>query len=145
VGVLEVCGFNDWLIRMLKVYRCERVVLIQPDERKTDRRDAAALSELLWANRGRLLHGKPVRGLRQVEIADPAGQENRRLTTSAGPDHQGGQRHGEVAVGPTGPQGPAPGRPLAGLVQAGQSAARADRGLGGGDARAGDRHLAHAE
>jgi transposase len=84
VAVLEVCGFNDWLIRMLKDYRCHKVILIQPDERKrrkTDRRDAAALSELLWANRDRLLSGKPVRGLRQVEITDPADQENRRLTT----------------------------------------------------------------
>jgi transposase len=60
------------------------VILIQPEERKnrkTDRRDAAALSELLWANRDRLLHGKPVRGLRQVEITSAADQEDRRLTT----------------------------------------------------------------
>ena len=51
VAVLEVCGFNDWLIRMLQEYRCHKVILIQPDQRKrckTDRRDAAALSELLW-------------------------------------------------------------------------------------------------
>ena len=44
VAVLEVCGFNDWLIRMLQEYRCHRVILIQPDDRKkckTDRRDAA--------------------------------------------------------------------------------------------------------
>src|SRR5262245_34091297 len=84
VAVLEVCGFDDWLIRMLGDYRCERVILIQPDDRKrrkTDRRDAAGLSELLWANRDRLLNGKPVRGLRQVEIASTADQENRRLTT----------------------------------------------------------------
>src|SRR5829696_3029500 len=84
VAVLEVCGFNDWLIRMLRDYRCSKVILIQPEERKnrkTDRRDAAALSELLWANRERLLHGKPVRGLRQVEITSAADQENRRLTT----------------------------------------------------------------
>jgi transposase len=84
VAVLEVCGFNDWLIAMLHDYRCHKVILIQPDERKkrkTDRRDAAALSELLWVNRGRLLHGKPVRGLRQVDIANNMDQENRRLTT----------------------------------------------------------------
>src|SRR5690349_8522692 len=84
VAVLEVCGFNDWLIRMLRDSGCARVILIQPEDRKkrkTDRRDAAALSELLWANRERLLRGKPVRGLRQVEITDPADQENRRLTT----------------------------------------------------------------
>ena len=84
VAVLEVCGFNDWLIRMLREYHCHKVILIQPDERKkckTDRRDAAALSELLWANRERLLQGKPVRGLRQVDIACSTDQENRRLTT----------------------------------------------------------------
>src|ERR1700688_3027139 len=83
VAVLEVCGFNDWLIRMLRDYRCHKVILIQPDERKkrkTDRRDAAALSELLWANRNRLMRGKPVRGLRQVDIASTTDQENRRLT-----------------------------------------------------------------
>ena len=84
VAVLEVCGFNDWLIRMLKDYRCHRVILIQPQDRKnrkTDRRDAATLSELLWVNRARLLEGKPVRGLRQVEIPSTTDQENRRLTT----------------------------------------------------------------
>ena len=31
VAVLEVCGFNDWLIRMLHEYRCHKVILIQPD------------------------------------------------------------------------------------------------------------------
>jgi transposase len=84
VAVLEVCGFNDWLIRMLKDYRCHKVILIQPydrKQRKTDRRDAAALSELLWVNRDRLVHGKQVRGLRQVDIASTSDQENRRLTT----------------------------------------------------------------
>jgi transposase len=68
---------------MLNDYRCHKVILIQPDQRKkqkTDRRDAAALSELLWVNRGRLLHGKPVRGLRQVDIASKVDQQNRRLT-----------------------------------------------------------------
>ena len=84
VAVLEVCGFNDWLIRMLRDFRCHKVILIQPEERKkqkTDRRDAAALSELLWVNRQRLLVGKPVRGLRQVDISSTSDQENRRLTT----------------------------------------------------------------
>jgi len=84
VAVLEVCGFNDWLIGLLHEYRCHKVILIQPEERKlrkTDRRDAAALSELLWVNRDRLLQDKPVRGLRQVDIARTADQEDRRLTT----------------------------------------------------------------
>src|SRR5262245_18352880 len=62
VAVLEVCDLNDWLIRLLQEYRCAKVILIHPDDRKkrkTDRRDAAALSELLRVNRDRLLHGKP--------------------------------------------------------------------------------------
>src|SRR6516162_10433276 len=84
VAVLEVWGFNDWLIGMLEEYRCHKGILIPPEERKLrkpDRRDAAALSELLWVNRERLLQGQPVRGLRQVEIASPADREDRRLTT----------------------------------------------------------------
>src|SRR5262249_58467764 len=69
VAVLEVCGFNDWLIRLLQDYHCHQVILIQPEERKrckTDRRAATALSELLWVNRQRLLQGQPVRALRRV-------------------------------------------------------------------------------
>ena len=57
IAVLEVCGFNDWLIRMLRDYRCHKVILIQPDERKkckTDRRDAASLSAA--ASRRSVLH-----------------------------------------------------------------------------------------
>ncbi len=52
LAVVEVCGFNEWLIRLLQDYRFQKVILIQPEERKrqkTDRRDAAALSELLWS------------------------------------------------------------------------------------------------
>ena len=84
VAVLEVCGFNDWLLRLLADYHCRKTILIQPEERsrqKTDRRDAAALSELLWVNRVRLLAGKSVRGLRQVQLPSLTDQENRRLTT----------------------------------------------------------------
>ena len=68
---------------MLRDYRCHKVILIQPDvrkRRKTDRRDAAALSELLWVNRSRFLQGKPIYGLRQVDIASTSDQETRRLT-----------------------------------------------------------------
>ncbi len=84
IAVLEVCGFNDLLIRLLHDYSRHKAILIQPEERKqckTDRRDAAALSELLWVNRERFLAGKPVRGRRQVGIASSTDQENRRLTT----------------------------------------------------------------
>ena len=47
-AVLEVCGFNDWLLQLLHDFRCHKVIVIQPEDRKkqkTDRRDAAALSE----------------------------------------------------------------------------------------------------
>ena len=43
VAILEICGFNDWLVKMLNEYGCREVVLMQPEKRskkKTDRRDA---------------------------------------------------------------------------------------------------------
>ena len=32
VAVLEVCGFNDWLIRMLRDYRCHKVIWYRPTQ-----------------------------------------------------------------------------------------------------------------
>ena len=57
VVILEVCGFNDWLLTMLQEYECHEIVLIQPKEKskkKTDRRDANQLGEILWVNRQRI-------------------------------------------------------------------------------------------
>lgn len=48
---------------------------------KTNRRDAARLSELLWLNRTRLLARLPVRGIRRVRIAAASEQQDRRVTT----------------------------------------------------------------
>ena len=57
VVLLEVCGFHDWLVQELKAQpSCMEVVLIQPEQtskKKTDRRDASRLSEVLWVNRQR--------------------------------------------------------------------------------------------
>lgn len=83
MAVLEVCGFNDWLIEMLQVYGCREIVLIHPEKRskrKTDRRDAGKLSELLWLNRGRLLAGEKPQGLRRVLIPSADDQQDRQLT-----------------------------------------------------------------
>ena len=43
VVILEVCGFNDWLLKLLAGHGCRETILIQPEKRskkKTDRRDA---------------------------------------------------------------------------------------------------------
>ncbi|MCP4308519.1 MAG: IS110 family transposase [bacterium] len=83
VAVVEVCGFNHWLLEMLGEYGCREIVLIQPDTRskkKTDRRDAAALSQTLWVNRERLTAGKPCHGLRRVVPPSKEDGENRELT-----------------------------------------------------------------
>ena len=43
VAILEVCGFNDWLIEVLHQWKCGDIVLIHPEKppkKKTDRRDA---------------------------------------------------------------------------------------------------------
>lgn len=84
VAVVEVCGFNDWLFKLLREYGCKEVILIQPEERrrkKTDRRDASRLSELLWVNRQRLLAGQHVQGLRRVFIPSADDQADRQLVS----------------------------------------------------------------
>ena len=83
-AVIEVCGFNDWLIEMLKNFRCQKIVLLQPKDcsrKKTDRRDAAKLSEELWLYRKRLAQNKPINQLKIAKI--PTARQNtlRRLTT----------------------------------------------------------------
>jgi len=83
VAILEVCGFNDWLLRLLDEYGCREVLLIQPEKRskrKTDRRDANALCELLWVNRERLLAGKRVQGVRRIQAPTDREAEDRQLT-----------------------------------------------------------------
>jgi transposase len=84
VAVVEVCGFHDWLVEWLNEdERCEQVLLVQPVGRtrnKTDRRDAHALSELLWINRDRLLRGNRVQGVRTVHVPSPRQEMERRLT-----------------------------------------------------------------
>jgi transposase len=93
LAILEVCGFNDWLLKLLTEFGCRETVLVQPDsrsKRKTDRRDANALSELLWVNRHRLLAGQHVRQIRRVQPASPADAEARQLTSLR--QHLGEQR-----------------------------------------------------
>jgi transposase len=82
-AIVEVCGFNDWLLKMLTEYGCRETVLIQPEtrsKRKTDRRDAHQLSGLLWVNRGRLLAGERVEGVRRVQPASAQDAEDRQIT-----------------------------------------------------------------
>lgn len=85
VAILEVCGFHDWFVERLQEDEfCEEIVLIQPErasKKKTDRRDAYRLGELLWVNRERLKTGEQVQGLRRVYIATKREQENRQLTS----------------------------------------------------------------
>ena len=55
MAILEVCGFNDRLLDVLRKWKCQEIVLIHPDRpsaRKTDRRDAQKLADLLLAQPG---------------------------------------------------------------------------------------------
>jgi transposase len=82
-AIVEVCGFNDWLLKMLSEYGCKETVLIQVEQRskkKTDQRDANALSELLWVNRKRLLMGQRVQGVRRVDPPTEQDAEDRQIT-----------------------------------------------------------------
>jgi len=84
VAILEVCGFNDWLLKLLAGEpNCRQTLLVQAVERsrhKTDRRDANRLCELLWTNRERLLNGKKVQQLRVIQPPTAADAEVRQLT-----------------------------------------------------------------
>jgi transposase len=83
--LLEVCGFHDWLVARLEADPfCHDVLLIQPTQtskKKTDRRDANRLSEVLWVNRHRLLAGETVRGLRQVYQPTEGERQDRQITS----------------------------------------------------------------
>jgi transposase len=83
VTILEVCGFNDWLLKLLAAYGCRETILIQPEKqskKKTDRRDANVLGEILWVNRQRLLAGKKVQGIRRVQLPYQPDAEDRQIT-----------------------------------------------------------------
>ncbi|MEM8672087.1 MAG: IS110 family transposase [Planctomycetota bacterium] len=83
IAIVEVCGFNDWLLQALPEYGCRDIVLVQPKKRskvKTDRRDASALSELLWINRDRIAANQPIRGVRRVILPGKFHAENQRIT-----------------------------------------------------------------
>jgi transposase len=81
-AIVEVCGFNDWLLDQLPNYGCREIVLVQPEKslaRKTDYRDANQLGEILWVNRQRLLTNTRVQGLRRVHIPTETERDDRRL------------------------------------------------------------------
>jgi transposase len=92
VAIIEVCGFNGWLIQRLERHGCRRVFLVAapPQARqKTDRRDAARLSELLWINRGRIDAGHRLIHVREVYQPTRQEQAVRQLTQLR---HRQGQR-----------------------------------------------------
>jgi transposase len=83
VAAVEICGFHEWLVQLLAEYGCRRTLLIQPEKqskKKTDRRDAHAISELLWVNRQRLLAGQRVQGMRVIQPPSADDAHDRQLT-----------------------------------------------------------------
>jgi transposase len=84
IAVVEVCGFNNYLLEMLEQQEhCTRVILVQPESRgkkKTDRRDARTLRHLLWVNRERILRGEAPAAFRIVRPASESDAADRQLT-----------------------------------------------------------------
>lgn len=69
MAILEVCGFHWWLYKALVQFKCDEIVLVQPEKssnKKTDKRDANTLSEYLWNNRFHLRNGNKPVGVRRV-------------------------------------------------------------------------------
>ena len=84
MAILEVCGFNHWLLKKLEEYGCKEIVLMQPEKtsnKKTDRRDANVLCELLWNNRKRLQNGERPNGIRRIAWPTPEDAEVRQLAS----------------------------------------------------------------
>jgi transposase len=84
LSVVEICGFNEWLLKLLPQHGCRETIVVQPEDQsthKTDRRDASGLSEVLWINRERIAQGLPVRGLRRIQVPGAQEQADRRLTS----------------------------------------------------------------
>ena len=82
MAIVEVCGFNDWLLEKFKKTQCKEIVVIQPDHsavNKTDKRDADALGVFLWNNRKRLEGGQRPNGIRRIFPADPDDAQVRQL------------------------------------------------------------------
>jgi len=83
MAIVEVCGFNDWLLEKLKEYKCSEIVVMQPNgssNKKTDKRDANVLGELLWNNRKRLQNGERPNGIRRIIPASQKDSEARQLS-----------------------------------------------------------------
>ncbi len=83
VAVMEVCGFNGWLLERLKRWGCKREYVITAPDRlrqKTDRRDAAKLSELLWINRDRIAADEKLVHVKVVYQPSAEEQYDRQLT-----------------------------------------------------------------
>tara|TARA_B100000686_G_scaffold87087_1_gene93875 strand:- start:665 stop:1813 length:1149 start_codon:yes stop_codon:yes gene_type:complete len=83
-AIVEVTGFNDYLLKLLPQFGCSHVLLVQPQEsskRKSDRRDARQLRELLWGSRHRLLAGKRVSLVRVITPPSPEEAKLRQLTS----------------------------------------------------------------
>jgi len=81
--ILEVCGFHDWLTELLPKFGCREVVLIQAEKRssrKTDRRDANQLGELVVAQSGASAGGPQGAGPAADCATSAAQREDRRLT-----------------------------------------------------------------
>lgn len=82
ITMVEECGFTLWLEQKLADHGCREVVKIQPLRRqaqKTDKRDAAAIAELLWANRERIATGQPLLQVRRVLSPDEQDRQARVL------------------------------------------------------------------
>jgi transposase len=82
MAIVEVCGFNDWLLEKLQKTACSEIVIIQADNsalNKTDKRDANALGEFLWNNRKRFQDGQRPNGIRRIIPADSIDAKVRQL------------------------------------------------------------------
>ena len=77
MAILEVCGFNDWLIMMLQECGCREIVLVHPDKRskRKIRTSGQPRTHALPTTQSRISQAVAFSTKEEVATAEPAASE----------------------------------------------------------------------
>lgn len=97
VAIVEVCGFNDWLLELLPKFGCIQTVLIQPEKKskvKTDHQSRKYYFAMAtWPNDAACVAQRPTHENLVQGHSQPSGQQDRTSSSNA----KGKCRHSQHA------------------------------------------------
>ena len=59
MAILEVCGFNDWLIEVLRKWKCREIVLIHPEKPSQEENRSSRRAEIGATSCGSIANVSP--------------------------------------------------------------------------------------